>query len=74
VAEPSSPDQPYRIVSTKQLQGAFLGSLRAPQLTPGQNEVRVKLSGTLSQFPDQSVTCEYLLKGDGTVRVVRECS
>src|SRR5688572_10945620 len=37
VAEPSSPDQPYRIVSTTQLQGAFLGSLGVPQLTPGQN-------------------------------------
>jgi hypothetical protein len=74
IAEPESRQGTYRVHLTKQLVGHFLGSMGAPVLTPGRNEIRVKLKGEFTQFPDQTATCEYLLKADGIVLVVRECS
>jgi len=63
-----------RVRTSRDLLRNHLASFDMPSLKVYPNRVRVTLNGVLTQMPDSKVSCVFDLLGDGTVRVVRECS
>ena len=73
VAEPQEAGQPSRVIFTRGLLNGGLISVGVPVLTPLKNQLRVTLHGVVSTDPDEKVSCEFLLKADGTAVVVKKC-
>jgi hypothetical protein len=74
VEESSSPTSSPRVRTSRDLLRNHLASFEVPDLKIYSNRVRVTLKGVPTQIPDSKVSCVFDLLGDGTVRVVRECS